>query len=557
MSGASSQGLKLRTGRVVAFLWLAFVVRGFWYCALLPPWEGYDEPFHFAALQHVASGRGMPHADAPISLEVQKSLHLLPLPWMLTLHNIAGPLTSHDEFWRLPPAERDSRIAATRALPPEAGSQPATEVIVNYELQQPPLYYWLFGVAMRWMSGSRLLSRIYILRLCNVLFASVVIPLVYWIARRALGSKTQALGTTATVLLLPELMINLARVSNEGIALVCYTVMLAAAIAAVHKPLSWRAWILLGLALGAGLLSKAYVLSAVPAVILVGILVISRGERAGEHHLSWSSIVLRLTSTLVVTFAIAGAWYVRVHRATGSWTGVKDDVAAGHLSLVQKFAQLPHVNWKSGALSILISHLWFGAWSFLRVPDVIYVLAFVLVGAAIVGVFIRLLRTGTRASETRAILALAAFYLCLWAGLMYDVLVIYLTKGVSASAGWYLYAAVAAEVILMVWGLQAFFPARVVFPGLVLGIAALDLYGMHGLLMPYYTGLTWHVRTSVGSALWVTTTQFSVVFDRLDQLRPPWFPVPALLIAWIGYCVATVGTATAVVLLFRGRFANE
>ena len=80
MSGASSQGLKLRTGRVVAFLWLAFVVRGFWYCALLPPWEGYDEPFHFAALKHIASGQRMPHADAPISLEVQTSVHLLPLP---------------------------------------------------------------------------------------------------------------------------------------------------------------------------------------------------------------------------------------------------------------------------------------------------------------------------------------------------------------------------------------------------------------------------------------------------------------------------------------------
>jgi hypothetical protein len=79
MSGTSSQGLKLRTGRVLALLWLAFVVRGFWYCALLPPWEGYDEPFHFAALQHVASGQGMPHADAPISLEVQTSGHLLPL----------------------------------------------------------------------------------------------------------------------------------------------------------------------------------------------------------------------------------------------------------------------------------------------------------------------------------------------------------------------------------------------------------------------------------------------------------------------------------------------
>ena len=32
----------------LVFLWLAFVVRGIWYSALMPAWEGYDEPFHFA-----------------------------------------------------------------------------------------------------------------------------------------------------------------------------------------------------------------------------------------------------------------------------------------------------------------------------------------------------------------------------------------------------------------------------------------------------------------------------------------------------------------------------
>jgi hypothetical protein len=80
MSGASPRGLKLQTGKVIVLLWLAFVVRGFWYGAILPPWEGYDEPFHFAALKHIASGQRMPHADAPISLEVQTSVHLLPLP---------------------------------------------------------------------------------------------------------------------------------------------------------------------------------------------------------------------------------------------------------------------------------------------------------------------------------------------------------------------------------------------------------------------------------------------------------------------------------------------
>jgi 4-amino-4-deoxy-L-arabinose transferase-like glycosyltransferase len=407
------------------------------------------------------------------------------------------------------------------------------------------------------MSGASLLSRIYVLRLWNILLASVVIPLVYWIARRALNSRTQALGATAIVVLMPELMINIARVSNEGLALGCYTAMLAAAVAATLKPLSWRPWILIGLALGAGLLSKAYVLSAVPAIIMLAVLVIWMPAETEQPRSSWSSIIPRLASTFVVAVAIAGAWYVRVHRASGTWTGVTDDVAAGHLSLLQKVGQLPHVNWKSGVLSVLISHVWFGAWSFLRVSDVIYVVVFVLIAIAMAGVFVRLARKGMHTSESGTILALAAFYVCFWAGLMYDVLVIYLTKGSSSSAGWYLYAAVAAEIVLLVWGLQAFFAPRVVFLGLATAVAALDLYGTHSLLMPYYTGLTWHVGKSVPPALWATATHISTVFDRLNQLRPPWLSTPMLVAAWIGYCIATIGTVSATYLCFRQQFASE
>ena len=103
--------------------------------------------------------------------------------------------------------------------------------------------------------------------------------------------------------------------------------------------------------------------------------------------------------------------------------------------------------------------------------------------------------------EIRDVSVLAAFYLCFWAGLAYHVLITFLHQGVSASTGWYLYAPVAAEGVLLVWGLEAFFPARVVLPSLAIAVAGLDLYGMHALLMPYYTGLTSHRGGSVSPAL--------------------------------------------------------
>lgn len=540
-----------RATLLLVLLWLAFVVRGVWYCALLPPWEGYDEPFHFAALQHVAAGQGMPHADTPISLEVQKSLHLLPLPWMLTLHDIPHPLMSHEEYWKLTSAEREQRIAAVRALSPDDGKQPAAEPILNYEYQQTPLYYWLFAFPTRATASLSLLSRIYLLRLLSVLSASVAIPLAYWIARRVLQTVFQALGVAAIIALLPELMIDVARVGNESLALLCYTAMLAAAVLVVQQPMAWRAWLSLGAALGAGLLAKAYVLSAIPVVISVGLLAVWYPSGAGERRAKPVAIIARLAAALAVAGAIAGRWYAVVHKATGSWTGMKDDIAISHLSWLQKLSQVAHVNWKSGVLSISISHVWFGAWSFLRVPNFVCVLVFAVIAFSMAGGIVRWRRDSTAGPERRDILVLAAFYLCFWAGLLYSVVVNFLSQGVSASTGWYLYATVAAEVVLLVWGLQAFVPARFLFPCLALGLAALDLYGAHALMMPYYTGLTAHVGKTVPAALWPTLTQLPTVFQRLGQLRPGWLGARVLLSCWIAYWIATLGTVFAVVVLFR------
>jgi len=536
---------------VLVFLWLAFVARGLWYSALMPAWEGYDEPFHFAALQNVASGHGMPRADTLVSLEVQSSLHLLPLPWELQFQSIPQPLTTHDDFWRLSPAERKQRADAVRTLAPEQGSEPANEPIQNYESQQAPLYYWLAGVPMGWMSGSPLLTRLYLLRMLNVLLASAVVPLAFRIARRVLCSDLQAIGVVAIIVLLPELMINLARVGNESLALICYSLLLEAALQVAQQPKSWRWWIILGFALGVGLLTKAYFLTAIPAVVVLAAISIWSARDAGTSKSAILGVTARFCAALAVALAIAGGWYARVHATTGSWSGQADDVGLRHVSLLQKLSAVPQVNWKSGVLSVVVSHIWFGGWSFLRIPRGLYMAAMLVIVVAIVGIVIRLSRRRDPNDEIRDVLVLAAFYLCFWAGLAYHVLITFLHLGVSASTGWYLYALVAAEIVLLVWGLEAFFPARVVLPALTIAVAGLDLYGMHGLLMPYYTGLTSHIGDSVPRALVATISHLPEVFTRRSETRPAWLGAPVLVSWWLGYWAATIGTVLMVVVLFR------
>ena len=260
---------------------------------------------------------------------------------------------------------------------------------------------------------------------------------------------------------------------------------------------------------------------------------------------------VRFFSTLIVTALIAGRWYAHVHSATGSWSGQGDDVALRNVSLSHKLAASSHVNWNSGILSVLISHVWFGGWSFLRVPIAIYVLAFAVIALAAIGVAVRLQRSRELPDQRRDILALMAFYACFWAGLAYHVLITYLSLGVSSSTGWYLFATVVAEVVLLVWGLEAFLPVRIVLPLLAIGAAALDLYGTHALLMPYYTGLTAHTGGSVPPAFWPPLAHLPLVFSRVGEIRPTWLGTRVLLGWWIGYWIATVGAVLVVAAYSR------
>ena len=72
------------TRRILLVLWLCFLLRAVFYCALFPMWEGYDEYSHFAFVQHVATNASLPLAvQTRASREIEESLKLVPLPWLL------------------------------------------------------------------------------------------------------------------------------------------------------------------------------------------------------------------------------------------------------------------------------------------------------------------------------------------------------------------------------------------------------------------------------------------------------------------------------------------
>ena len=102
-----------RAHRLLALVWLCFLLRG-WFCAaMLPLWEGYDEFAHFGVIRAMAvKGRLLVPRDQRGPRDVEESLRLAPIPWEVR----GWPMSSasslpQEQYWSLPAGERRAREA--------------------------------------------------------------------------------------------------------------------------------------------------------------------------------------------------------------------------------------------------------------------------------------------------------------------------------------------------------------------------------------------------------------------------------------------------------------
>jgi hypothetical protein len=534
-------------------LWALFVFRGLVYLSMTPVWEGFDEHQHYAYVQLVAE-RGrlpIPGRDA-VSLEVEASLRLLPLPWELKDSGIG---LTHEKYWRLGEGERRARQDALRRIPPGARREPAGTAnphLLLYEAQQPPLYYLLAAGPYRLFQGTGLLARVFILRLFSVLLASAAIPLLFLTARRVLGDQSMAAWTTAAAVCMPELMMDVVRVGNDALAvcLISFLVWLSLE----WEALSVRRCLALGLLLGAGLLTKAFFYPVVPALVLLA------AVRSRKNGLDWRVSVGRAGLLLAACAAVSGLWFARNMALTGTLTGVMQSVALGGKPFLDYLRAITRVDWYSAVDSLLVSHIWFGNWSFLGLRAWIYkafMLLYLLAAAGLAG-WVPAWRN--RQGEAAVIPGGAALVLVnylgwFWLGLLYHVLITWMASGQSSSAGWYLYCLVVPEAILLVAGLCRWVPAgsRLRVPALLCGLfVLLDLCGMVLVMIPYYTGQIVH-RTAGHAVtsfqlLRLTGTQAGEMLGRLAVNR-----FPHLAPDWYGILLGTYLLVSVAVLAFAGR----
>jgi hypothetical protein len=339
---------------------------------------------------------------------------------------------------------------------------------------------------------------------------------------------------------MPGLALDVARVGNDCLAVVLFTLLTWLAVRMVAEGLSLKLAAGAGLALGLGLLTKAYFLTAIPAVFAV---VVhgwwrARGARAAAAG--------RAVLMAAICLLVAGWWYLRNMLTTGTLSGLSESVALGGVAPREMLRRAAGIGWAKAIDAIFFSHLYFGGWSSLTVRSWMYHVFYAAILAAALGLVRALVgRSGGAGEPARrpAIRTLLLIYLAFWLGQLYNVALLYVSKGLAGSMGWYMYAVVGAEAALAVAGLRQWLPAPAAGWVAAAGagmFALLDLYTVHGVAIPYYTGMIRHKANGSLAALgWAGfhTVGLAGAVERLTAF----VPAPLWIGLWLLDLAATVG----------------
>ena len=404
-------------------LLLAVALLGIAHVAFLPPFEGYDENAHWSYIQQIADETRLPPAaESWLSGDVE---------------DYAGPRP-----FQLSTPDKPSGAAFRRYFAGPHGDlgQPVPRVYrptahPNWEpRQQPPLYYLLltpfYRLAQDWSWPDNFL----LLRLASWTMAFAGFAIGSMATQRCLGQWGAPAAVLLTVpawpILFPEFFPEMARLGNDTLSLLFAGVAWHFVLRLLAAPRRGKA-VLLGVALGLGLLTKSFFLPISAGLALL--FLYAAIKRREPRH------VRDIAIALVIAGLIGGYWYLDNLRVCGSVFGMTEfDAAARHGGLLHALLGLP-LSQLAGSLLhglalMVATFVWGGTWTLAHPPT--YLMAPV-VALAVLGFGLWLWRFFRWPLAGQAPLFLAAPLL---AGLVSHQLLSIATGGyVADTPGWYLH----------------------------------------------------------------------------------------------------------------------
>jgi len=537
---------------------ILFLSRGFLHILVVPMWEGFDEPFHYAYVQHIAEHGWLPPLSAPsVSQEILESLQLFPTTYHLS-H--LTPMRFKN-FWELSPVDRLRSRRSLDSIEPASRSQ--LTHLVNYQTQHPPLYYLLCAPVYLISRHLSLVDRVFILRSLSLLLAAISLPLGYLVARRIFKSEW-ALLIPALMAVFPNYYVFIGRVTNDALAVVLFPALLLASGRLHEKPGNPGRLLIIGLLLALGLLTKFYFVTAVP-VLLIALLL-----KRFQEEISTKACALALLLVLAPTALVAGWWYMRNYVEVGAISGLTQFKMISSLPATAWIEGLPHFRPGEFGRLLFRLHVWAGNWSFLTLSKTYYQLFEIVYALCGIGVIRVLMKhhpipqiTSDQERESRYYLMLSSGFLLSFMASMvfnrlsYTVAGIFIDPqmlGGPGSEGWYLHVLLSVEAILLFLGIHGLVRMRAgrIGPIMLLGLFfILDQAALWGREIPYYAGLSIRVAhpfANPAGAVHQVVAGLTLALHRVASLGPHWSSQP-LLLTMIVLTVTT--TATSFVLVYH------
>lgn len=251
----------LRRHFPLVLILVAYLLVASLYATNTPAWQAPDEPAHYNYIRQLAAG------DLPVIEPAD-----------------------YDEAYR--------SSAVSSGFAPDYPVEPLT-----YEDWQPPLYYLLLTPVFLLSGGALTVLRFASLILgAGIVVAAYGVALLRWPRKRWL-----ALTATAFVAFLPQHIAILSSVNNDTlseliIALILWILATNLVMAHQGKSVSLRRWLLAGILLGLGFLTKPTTFIMAPLILIAAFLIYRQRYSAAVR----SSIAALLTASL-----LGSIWWLR------------------------------------------------------------------------------------------------------------------------------------------------------------------------------------------------------------------------------------------------------
>lgn len=435
----------------------------------MPIWEGFDEPAHYAYVQHLVENHEFPIGDKNFfSDEIMNTLTKVPISANLDFTK-TGSLSNdvqnqflskgYSEYWTS--FNQTTYNENHDFLLEEDKTLRAKEFVGGikiWESQQAPLNYLILSLFYKISEQNDIITTVFVLRYVGIAISAAAIYFVYKTVVLLSKSSFMRYGVMIFAVFNPMFVMNLSRVSNEPLNFLFFSLFFYYAIKLLKDNFTVRRALVLGIIIGLGLLTRqSFIvpLVLVPAIISLKIIQTENLRRKKiMHMISHSGFII------FISLAISGWWYIQNLLRDGNISGI-----AGLKPM--SFNNMTHfgsVNWLGYAEQLFLNFWGLFGWSFIRLPWVYYQIALVISLASIggIGFFIFQNRKNIpsiiRKWKYQTIIIFSLTIILLVLAMSYINFQYYLNSDkkydLVFTGSWYTFAATSAVSILLIGGLK-------------------------------------------------------------------------------------------------------